>query len=90
MLVEDSQMSRALMTKKYAHCPLKKRPVLVREERPATPPTTPPHPAHLATRLYHDYHCKYLINKSPVYYNQVFFIIPNYPKYLSSTKNLSV
>lgn len=57
MLVEDSQTTRALMTKKYAHCPLKKRPVLVREERPATPPTTPPHPAHIATRLYYDYHC---------------------------------
>lgn len=58
MLVEDSQNSRAMMTKKYAHCPLKKRPVMVREERPATPPTTPPHPAHLATTLYYDYHCK--------------------------------
>lgn len=59
MLVEDSQNSRAMMSKKYANCPLKKRPVLVREERPATPPTTPPHPAHRATTLYYDYHCKY-------------------------------
>lgn len=58
MLVEDSK-THAMMTKKYAHCPLKKRPVLVREERPATPPTTPPHPAHLATTLYNDYNCKY-------------------------------
>lgn len=60
MLVEESQSSRVMMSKKYAHCPLKKRPV-VREERPATPPTTPPHPAHLATTLYYDYNnCKYL------------------------------
>ncbi|CAH4002815.1 protein snail homolog Sna [Pieris brassicae] len=57
MLVED-QSARAMLTKKYAHCPLKKRPVMVREERPATPPTTPPHPAHMPTRLYYDYnHC---------------------------------
>ncbi|GBP73449.1 Protein escargot [Eumeta japonica] len=58
MLVEESQTSRALLAKKYGHCPLKKRPVLVREERAASPPAppSPPHPAHLATTLYYDYH----------------------------------
>lgn len=74
MLVEDSQTSRAMMTKKYAHCPLKKRPVLVREERPATPPTSPPHPAHLATRLYYDYHCKYYFLISPKILNYIVII----------------
>lgn len=61
MLVEEGQSSRGLMSQKYGHCPLKKRPVLVREERPATPPITPPHPAHLASATllhYNHYSCK--------------------------------
>lgn len=60
MLLEDTQNSGGLMRKKYGHCPLKKRPVLVREERPESPLTpTSPHPAHLATHLAHEYQYNY-------------------------------
>lgn len=80
MLVEDSLAGRGLMSQKYGHCPLKKRPVLVRPE-PGTPPASPPppHPAHTHPALRYNYNsftCKYF-NSAGAPFNSVKILISN-------------